>query len=82
MTDKDLWWIDSRFYTIRDRVRDLFPTHRSNDLASRFVQASIESALRHKSLFKFWHPAVWHSGAMEFAELGDVLITVQNKEIS
>ena len=72
LTDKDLWLIDSRIVTIRDRVRDLLSPRGSNDLASNCVQAYIESALRHKSLFKFWHPG-WHSIGASFAELADVL---------
>lgn len=76
LTDKDLWLIDSRFCTIRDRVRDLLSPRGSNDLASFFVRISIDSVLRQKSLFELWHPD-WHADAVEFAELADVLLAAK-----
>ena len=71
LTDKDLWLIDSRIYTIRDRVRDLLSPRGSNDLVAEYVRISINSTIRVQSFFELWHPDA-HSEAMEFAELADM----------
>lgn len=71
LTDKDLWLIDSRIYTIRDRVRELLLPHCFSGLVSEYVRISINSTIRVQSFFELWHPDA-HSEAMEFAELADM----------
>jgi hypothetical protein len=76
LTDKDLGLINSRIVTIRKRVRELLLPHCSNDLVSEYMRISINSTIRTQSFFELWHPD-GYSEAMEFAELGDVLLAAK-----